>query len=124
MSAQTGAQLPPKVKRTFILEPRVVDGAYEPPRELLNTTLGDLIGAGWAIGGIIRIVFDRIEIATLEGGEPLGQTVGAVVEYEARAPLHDSPMTIALLDRAKFPDVPDAGPIEPDDDGGESESED
>lgn len=95
-------------KRTYIIEPLVdgESGEIVQNRPKAQQILDDLLGTVWTVGGSIRVAADRVLVGELppetEGGraEPLGETVGLIIEYSASAPLHRSSLTEALLDRA------------------------
>lgn len=121
---------PAKVKRTYVLGSLGVDeyGEIVPPRAQAQQIVDDMMASGWVNGGAIRIVFDRVKMGELKpatpGGprEPLAETVGCVIEYQANTPLNKESMTARLLrgayDEEEEPaDAPVAGGL-----GGELEA--
>lgn len=100
-----------KVKRTYVLGAQLDPdtGEIVQPEAQVEAIVLKMLAAGWVVGGAIRIVFDRVLVGELApatpGGprEPLGETVGAVIEYQANTPLNRESMTQKLLDGA-YPD--------------------
>lgn len=98
---------PVKVKRTYVLDGVIgEDGEVVQPRARAQQIVDDFMSAGWSVGGAIRIVFDRVKVGelppTAPGAprEPLAETVGVVIEYQANTPLNGESMTARLLERA------------------------
>lgn len=96
-----------KVKRTIIIEPGVDPDTGEVYLRLPEAIerVGHLMGALAQIGGIVRIVADRVKIGELpaqpgRSPELLGETVGFVIEYQAFAPLHHRSLTQGMMDAA------------------------
>lgn len=110
---------PVKVKRTYVLEGEfdAESGEIVQPRARAQQLVDDFMSSGWSVGGAIRIVFDRVKVGELapaeKGGprEPLAETVGVVIEYQANTPLNAESMTARLLEGAysetvEKPDAP------------------
>jgi hypothetical protein len=100
----TGNVQQPKVKRTIVLEPLLGDdGRIVKQRAEAEEAILDLLGSLWTVGGILRIVADRVKIGDLPGTEtsspePLGETVGLIIEYQANTALNKASVTAALMD--------------------------
>jgi hypothetical protein len=93
-------------KRTEIIEPIVTEDGelvfnIDRARDYLDHLLSTLL----VVGGAVRIVSDRVLIGKLppDGAgrrEPMGATVGLIIEWTAAAPLHDVSATMDLLARS------------------------
>jgi hypothetical protein len=100
VAGQTGERA---AKRTEIIEPLVTeDGRLVFDRDRASEFLGDIVSTLIAVGGSVRIVSDRVLMGKLpEDGdgrrEPVGQTVGLVVEYTTQGPLHKESLTLHLV---------------------------
>jgi hypothetical protein len=101
------------LKRTYVVEAGMDPdtGGVAQDREKVNQIVSDLLGSLWTVGGAVRIVADRVHVGDLPpdsaGGrpEPLGETVGMVIEYQASTPLNKASLTARLLDEA-MPELP------------------
>jgi hypothetical protein len=97
-------------KRTEIIEPVVTDdGRMVFDMDRAEAHLGHLLSTLLVVGGSARIIADRVKVGSLppDGGgrrEPLGMTVGLVVEWTAAAPLHEVSATLELLSRGEEPE--------------------
>jgi hypothetical protein len=111
VAGQTGER---GVKRTEILEPLVTeDGQLVFDRRRAIEHLEDMLSTLIAVGGSVRIVSDRVLVGKLPADaagfrEPIGQTVGLVVEYSTQAPLHHESLTLYML--GSLDDGAPAGP--------------
>jgi hypothetical protein len=100
VAGQTGERAP---KRTEIIEPLVTeDGRLVFDRDRASDYLGDIVSTLLTVGGQVRIVADRVLLGLLpEDGEgrrePVGQTVGIVVEYTTQGPLHKQSLTLRMV---------------------------
>jgi hypothetical protein len=137
VAGQTGERAP---KRTEIIEPLVTeDGRLVFDRDRAADYLGDVVSTLLTVGGQVRIVADRVLVGLLpEDGEgrrePVGQTVGIVVEYTTQGPLHKQSLTLRLvsdmLEEQAAPRPEPAGEslaaamADGGDDGGEDEDDD
>lgn len=108
----------PKVKRTYVLDGALDEnGDIVQPRARAQQIVDDLMGAGWSVGGAIRIVFDRVKMGELPPGKPgqprdaLAETVGVVIEYQANTPLNAESLTGKLLKRAYEEEEPAGAPV-------------
>jgi hypothetical protein len=99
------------MKRTHIIEPQIGEnGELIQQRGKGEQIALDLLNFLWSGGGSIRIVSDRVRLGTLPGGEPLAETVGLVIEFDAAAPMHKESLTEALLNAAFADDGEPARP--------------
>lgn len=91
------------MKRTFIIEPQLDEnGELIQQRGKAELITLDLLNFLWSGGGSIRIVADRVKLGVLPGPdrEPLADTVGLVIEFDAAVPMHKESFTEALLNAA------------------------
>lgn len=95
-----------KVKRTLIFTADLDEsGEIVQPRLKVEQAVLDLLGALWSVGGIVRIVADRVRMGELPPDgqgrrEPLAETLGVFIEYQANTPLNDESITAAMLEAA------------------------
>jgi hypothetical protein len=117
---------PPAVKRTYIIEAILDPDTGEVVQDLARAerVVFQLLNSLWAVGGSVRIAADRVKVGELpapDGGrkEPLGETVGLVIEYHVNTPLNRESLTAHLADQAYLAVEPEeepapaAAPVEP-----------
>lgn len=56
--------------------------------EQLHDVVSKLLGTLSAIGGTLHIAADRVKVGTASG-QPIGRTIGYVIQYQAFSPLRD-----------------------------------
>lgn len=103
-------------KRTEIIEPLITeDGEMFFNTDRARDYLEHLLSTLLVVGGSARIVADRVLIGKLppDGSgrrEPMGATVGLVIEWSAAGPLHERSATLDLLARSGDDEEPEEPP--------------
>jgi hypothetical protein len=108
-------------KRYWIIEP-VYDetGRRVADRDRLEHVVSDLLGTLEQVGGVVRIVADRVKLGELPPEKPNGrphpvaETVGFVVIWQAYSPVGDDSETEGLVDYGADLEEEEAEDLEPD----------
>jgi hypothetical protein len=89
------------IEAIHTIDPETGEEFIQADEEQLHDIVSKLLGTLSAIGGTLHIAADRVKVGTASG-QPIGRTIGYVIQYQAFSPLRD-----LEAPAESEPDIPD-----------------